>query len=358
MSKIERTYQRLRARELFFRCPCCGKDLKAEQPASLRCAHGHCFDASKYGYVNFLPQQKPTVYRKELFESRRHVFEAGYYMPLADALLSVLQRYTEAVAPVLVDAGCGEGWYDRYLQTRMPQARIFAFDSMKEAVMLGARAGVNGGRAEQGKPADAVGRVQQEQEKLADIARGVQQERGKLVDIARGVQQEQGKPVDRVESVQSEQTGEELSFFVGNLANIPLRDTAADVVLNLFSPAHYKEFARVLKPHGLVIKVVPDTAYLQEIRALLYEAYPSEEKAVYESNRVAARFFSYLEAVEEMPLRYERAVTPAMAAEFLQMTPLLFHRDAARIDADRLNRLTFSFRLLVGRRRTFDCEVT
>ncbi|MBR3128939.1 MAG: methyltransferase domain-containing protein, partial [Clostridia bacterium] len=37
---------------------------------------------------------------------------------------------------------------------------------------------------------------------------------------------------------------------VGDLTRMPVADASVDVILNLFSPAHYGEFRRVLKPDG------------------------------------------------------------------------------------------------------------
>ena len=43
-------------------CPVCGLPLMPD-PHTLRCEKNHCFDRSKYGYVNLLQKQKkPTFY--------------------------------------------------------------------------------------------------------------------------------------------------------------------------------------------------------------------------------------------------------------------------------------------------------
>ncbi len=56
---------------------------------------------------------------------------------------------------------------------------------------------------------------------------------------------------------------------IGDLANLPLLDNSIDILLNLLSPANYQEFARVLKPGGLLIKVIPGSEYLKEVRQAL-----------------------------------------------------------------------------------------
>ena len=56
------------------------------------------------------------------------------------------------------------------------------------------------------------------------------------------------------------------AWFVADLKRLPVRSAAADVVLNVFSPADYAEFRRVLAPDGELLKVVPGPDYLREVR--------------------------------------------------------------------------------------------
>lgn len=48
---------------------------------------------------------------------------------------------------------------------------------------------------------------------------------------------------------------------------LPLRNAAADVILNVFAPRNPKEFARVLSPGGVYIGVVPTAEHLRELHA-------------------------------------------------------------------------------------------
>src|SRR5699024_8950783 len=59
-------------------------------------------------------------------------------------------------------------------------------------------------------------------------------------------------------------------WLVGDLANTPIGDGSCQVILNIFSPANYMEFKRVLAPNGLVVKVVPRANYLKELREVLF----------------------------------------------------------------------------------------
>lgn len=56
------------------------------------------------------------------------------------------------------------------------------------------------------------------------------------------------------------------AFIVGDLSNIPFADNSFDCVFNILTPANYEEFKRVLKNDGILVKVIPGTNYINEIR--------------------------------------------------------------------------------------------
>lgn len=120
-----------------FRCPLCGGGLECSL-ASLVCPKGHCFDISSKGYVNFLPGgRQPGEYDAGFFESRRLIMEAGFYDHLAEALAS---RILPEKPSVVVDAGCGEGFYSLRF-ARQAGAEVVAFDFSADAVRLAAKGG-------------------------------------------------------------------------------------------------------------------------------------------------------------------------------------------------------------------------
>lgn len=95
-----------------FCCPVCESNLLREEK-SYRCQNGHVFDIAKEGYVNLLPSNKANKIHgddKAMVSSRTRFLEGGYYEPLKDALCSLVKK-TEVSSPVLVDSGCGEGYY-------------------------------------------------------------------------------------------------------------------------------------------------------------------------------------------------------------------------------------------------------
>src|SRR5699024_1896748 len=59
-------------------------------------------------------------------------------------------------------------------------------------------------------------------------------------------------------------------WLVADLAKMPFQEEQFDIILNILSPSNYVEFNRLLKDDGLVIKIVPQTNYLKELREIVY----------------------------------------------------------------------------------------
>ncbi|HCU65152.1 MAG TPA: 23S rRNA (guanine(745)-N(1))-methyltransferase [Rheinheimera sp.] len=126
-----------------YRCPLCQQPLLAND-AGLQCQNRHQFDRAREGYFHLLPvQQKKSLTpgdSAEMIQARRAFLEAGFYQPLSDA---VNQLFTEALAartvddrsaPVLLDIGCGEGYYSNRLAQALPQLTLYGIDISKAAV--------------------------------------------------------------------------------------------------------------------------------------------------------------------------------------------------------------------------------
>lgn len=54
----------------------------------------------------------------------------------------------------------------------------------------------------------------------------------------------------------------------GDGAHVPIADCAVDMVLNVFAPADYAQFARIA-PAGILIKVIPGRKHMWQLRAAL-----------------------------------------------------------------------------------------
>ena len=135
-------------------CPLCVSDNADNQPSllqlssdqrSLICQRNHTFDIAKQGYVNLLPvQQKKSSNpgdSKEMVVARKAFLGLGYYQPLVDALILASKQNLKENnrAPVILDAGCGEGYYTDNLQKMLIKSYdeliVYGFDIAKPAVL-------------------------------------------------------------------------------------------------------------------------------------------------------------------------------------------------------------------------------
>lgn len=202
-----------------FRCPLCAAPLEREAGA-YRCGGGHSFDVAREGYVHLLPpNQKHSALPgddRDMVLARREFLSKGYYQPLLNTICSQMLAFS-GEAPVLLDAGCGEGYYTagvcRALRAAGKRPRAAGTDISKFALRTAAR-----------------------------------RER-------------------------------EAEFAVASSYHLPLAEESVDVLLNCFSPLALEEFRRVLKPAGWFLYVVPGPRHLWEMKEILYETpYPNEEK--------------------------------------------------------------------------------
>lgn len=205
-----------------WQCPHCKQPLDV-QGNSWRCASGHSFDRAREGYINLLPVQKKRSREPgdtgEMLQARRHVLDAGHYLPLADAICAMLGAGGAAEKNLsLLDIGCGEGYYSRALERcGWPAQRMIGIDIAKAGVRLAAK---------------------------------------------------------RQPRVQ---------FAVASSFDVPLADQCVDRVLRVFAPGPVAELQRVLKPGGLLLDVSPAPEHLWSLKKALYrEPRPHRAPAVLE----------------------------------------------------------------------------
>lgn len=200
-----------------FVCPNCKKPLLRTGMCYL-CESGHSFDVSKDGYVNLvLPSQKGSKLpgdNPEMVAARREFLDMGYFNPLAQELSGlVAPMLLKSGENIIVDAGCGEGYYDVVLSDFLSAAsipsRIIGMDISKSAVCKAAKA--------------------------------------------------------------CKSCGVSADFIVGSSYNVPLKSECACVVLNVFAPHCPEEFARILSRDGHVLVVVPAARHLWELKEFLYD---------------------------------------------------------------------------------------
>jgi len=126
---------------MIFYCPHCFEPLQIAKSA-WGCANQHSFDIAKEGYVNLLVptkgQSKVSGDSAEMIQARRAIHEAGLYEPLAATLCDAVHERMQKPTNVL-DIGCGEGYYSRYFQGRMPSNQYCGIDISKAAVRTAAK---------------------------------------------------------------------------------------------------------------------------------------------------------------------------------------------------------------------------
>jgi len=113
-----------------------------------------------------------------------------------------------------------------------------------------------------------------------------------------------------------------LIWIVGNLNNLPLENNTIDIILNIMSPANYAEFNRVLKPDGILLKVLPDADYLKELRNFIYK---ENDKNNYSNEEVLANLEEnsgniYIKDI--IDVKYTHEVSGENIPALFDMTPL------------------------------------
>lgn len=281
----------LRQRGLF-QCPVCALPMTVDPSASLYCPAGHRFDLAASGYVNLLTRPVATHYDKTMFAARRAVHEAGWFRPLLAEIGETLRRELHAAgrAPAVLEAGCGEGSLLSALR-----ARLLAAGGAAEPLFVG-----------------------------ADLAKA---------GIALAAKRDPS-----------------IVWCVADNASAPFRSGRFDALLTILSPSNYRESHRLLRPGGLLVKAVPESGHLLELRRRLYR---HKGQGTYANRQVVERFAAFCRPLESKRLRYTVAVDdPQRLESLLHMTPLSWGADETRlreVRATGLSEITFDFTVLYGK---------
>ena len=119
-------------------CPVCREPL-LHSGNSLVCSNRHCFDISKAGYVNLLLSSSRGGHGddKLMVKSRTDFLNRGYYEPLARCAAELAGESTGS-SSLIVDAGCGEGYYSQIV-AQSSGAALAGIDISKVAVAAAAK---------------------------------------------------------------------------------------------------------------------------------------------------------------------------------------------------------------------------
>ena len=104
----------------------------------MRCASGHSFDRAREGYVNLLAaghgKSKLEGDHPEMLRARQRVLRRGYFQKLFDEI-----NLRASGRQVVVEAGCGVGYYIGQLAAARPESLCLGFDISKHALKIAAR---------------------------------------------------------------------------------------------------------------------------------------------------------------------------------------------------------------------------
>ena len=128
---------------MVFICPKCKEKLE-KQENSYKCPNAHSFDIAKQGYVNLLLGSKRGNHgdNKLMAVSRRDFLNKGYYEKFADALVKTVTEFSKQ-GDILIDCGCGEGYYTSRIADSLKNITIAGFDISKNAIALAAKRNKN-----------------------------------------------------------------------------------------------------------------------------------------------------------------------------------------------------------------------
>ncbi len=191
----------------FFICPVCNSVL-SEQESKFSCENNHCFDKSKQGYVNLLMSQQSS--------QKRH----------GDDKLMVKSRRDFL----------GKGYYSELCdKICLTVDRIKKNDSVLFDIGCG----------------EGYYTTQIKTECDLHTVYGI--------DISKNALQYAAK-LDK-----------SIKYAVASAFQLPFASDSADILLNIFAPCAYDEFERVLKNDGFLIKVVPMSEHLWELKKAIYK---------------------------------------------------------------------------------------
>lgn len=136
-------------------------------------------------------------------------------------------------------------------------------------------------------------------------------------------------------------------WMVADLTNIPVKNGGMDVVMDIFTPANYGEFSRVLIPGGLLVKVIPAENYLIQLRQAASEQL---RNTTYSNERVTDYFEKHFALIDRRRITHTMPVSEAQKQHFARMTPMMFGVDTQALDLSAIAEMTIDVEILVGRK--------
>ena len=266
-------------------CPLCKEEM-IRVGSAFRCGRGHSYDIARGGYVNLLlANQKASLSpgdTREMAASRRAFLDKGYYEPLSDRIISLVGKEVR-----------GEGT---------------AGPAILDA---GCGEGYYLHRLMEALPCEA---------------------KGYGLDISK-------------EAIRLAAKDKKASLLVASIHQaLPFAPSSLDIVLNVFAPRNPSEFARVLRPGGIAVVVVPAEGHLATLHGTLGLPHIDGDK----ERRAAEDFQGAMVPSHSETLRYRRLLPPSDVLHLIQMTPTFWHlSDEARAGLQTLPSLDIEFAFIL-----------
>lgn len=169
----------------------------------------HCFDISSAKYADLSYRSGGSGDPKDAVTDRTAFLDKGYYAPLSAQINNICKEYLNK-AFLLVDSGCGEGYYSERIASAFPESYIFGADLSKHAVHR------------------------------ASVRRNI-----------RG--------------------GNNSFYAVASIFSLPIATASADCILSMFAPVAEDEVCRILKDDGLLIVGAAGKRHLYDLKQAIYD---------------------------------------------------------------------------------------
>ena len=275
-----------------FKCPVCGNEMNIVDSPSLVCINKHSFDLARQGYINLLLKSNKTKYDKDMLESRNIISKSGFFDPMLQQISNFIFKQISIArlqSGFILDAGCGEGSH---------LSRILAVIQSKSNIKL----------------------------------------QGVGIDISK-----EGIRIAARDYMN-------IIWCVADLANLPFNSLQFDIILNILSPASYTEFDRMLKDNGILIKVVPGSDYLIQLRNIFYD---KTDKNSYSNEQVIRLFTQNFKMIENKRLSYNVVLDGVSLKHLLNMTPLTWDIEKDKMTnviKSGMREVTVDFHIIIGQK--------
>ncbi|KPU45279.1 23S rRNA (guanine(745)-N(1))-methyltransferase [Oxobacter pfennigii] len=276
-----------------FKCPVCGSSIQSEEAKNISCLNKHSFDISKEGYVNLLLSPVKTQYDKKLFLSRSIICRSGFFKPITDCITDIIKEginKTDNNSIKILDAGCGEG-------SHLAQI-IENLNGKSDAEYFG------------------VG-----------------------VDISKeGIK------------MAAKNHSQNNVWCVADITKTPFINKGFNAVLNILTPSNYTEFDRIIADNGLLIKAIPGSNYLKELRNIFYN---NTDKETYSNEKVLKYFSKHFDLCSTRNIEYQVELTRDNLEQLINMTPLSWGADDEEIQKTLtigINKITVDMTVIVGKK--------